>query len=123
MACETDVVFFNVDYRLAPETKCPKNALDFYCAVKHIKENGESLGIDPLRIAIAGDSGGGYICFASMVLMAQNDETDLVKLAIPGVAMISDYCFSDPSEMTKEEREYAFLMRRGTRFLTYHQLG
>ena len=112
IACKLGVVYFNVDYRLAPETKCPKNVLDFYCAVKHVKENAEELGIDPSRIAIAGDSGGGYICFASMVMMAQKNETDLVKLAIPGVAMISDMCFSDPAAMPKEEREVAYLMRR-----------
>ena len=115
MALETGVVFFNVDYRLAPETKYPNNALDFYCSVKHIKENGDAFGIDPARIVIAGDSGGGYICFASMVLMAQKNDTDLVKLAIPGVAMISDNCFSDPAAMTREEREYAYLMRRNWR--------
>jgi len=112
VACELGVVYFNVDYRLAPETKCPKNALDFYCAVKHVKENAEELGVDPSRIAIAGDSGGGYICFASMVMMAQKNETDLVKLAIPGIAMISDLCFSDPAAMTKEERDNAYVMRK-----------
>ena len=99
------VVYFNVDYRIAPETKCPKNALDFYWAVKHIVENAKDLGIDPTRIAIAGDSGGGYIAMATMVMMAQKDEGNLVKLAIVGVPMIDDYCFGDPKSMTKEERE------------------
>ena len=111
-ANETGVVFFNVDYRLAPETKCPKNALDFYCAVKHIKEHAGELGVDPSRLAISGESGGGYICFATMVILAQNNETDLVKLAIPAVPMISDLCFSDPAAMTEAERKTAFLMRR-----------
>ena len=112
MSCETGVVYFNVDYRLAPEAKCPKNVLDFYCAVRHVKENADDFGVDPSRIAIAGDSGGGYVCFGAMVMMAQKDETELVKLAIPGVPMISDYHFGDPSEMTKEEREMAYGFRR-----------
>jgi len=99
------VVYFNVDYRIAPETKCPKNALDFYCAVKHIVENAKEFGIDPTRIAIAGDSGGGYIAMATMVMMAQKDEGNLVKLAIVGASMIDDYCFGDPKSMTKEERQ------------------
>ena len=62
------VVYFNVEYRLAPRTKCPKNALDFYCAVKHIIEIAKEFGVDPNRIAIAGDSGGGYIVMAAMAL-------------------------------------------------------
>ena len=67
LAVETNTVVFNVDYRIAPQTKCPKNVLDFYCAIKHITENTESLGIDPAKIAIAGESGGGYICLGAMV--------------------------------------------------------
>ena len=106
------VVYFNVDYRLAPETKCPKNALDFYCALKHIIEHASEFGIDPKRIAIAGDSGGGYIVMATMVMLAQKDEGHLVKLAIPAIPMIDDYYFGDPRSMTKEERGCHKLMRR-----------
>ena len=110
-ADEFGVVYFNVDYRLAPEIKCPKNALDFYCAVKHIIEHATEFGVDPKRIAIAGESGGGYIVMATMVMMAQKDEGHLVKLAIPGVPMIDDYVFGDPKSMTKEERERCEAMR------------
>ena len=103
MAESYGAVFFNVDYRLAPETKCPKNALDFYCAVKHIIEHAKEFGVDPKRIAIAGESGGGYIVMATMVMMAQKDEGHLVKLAIPAIPMIDDYHFGDPKSMTADE--------------------
>ena len=93
LAVSCGVVYFNVDYRLAPETKCPNNVLDFYCAMKHVKDNAESLGVDESRIAIAGDSGGGYICFATMVMMAQKEEIGLVKLAIPGIPMLGE-CYN-----------------------------
>ena len=106
------VVYFNVDYRLAPETKCPNNALDFYCAVKHIVENAKEFGIDPTRIAIAGDSGGSYIAMATMVMMAQKDEGNLVKLAILAIPMIDDSCFGDPKSMTREERQEYKDMRK-----------
>ena len=112
LAVETGVVCFNVDYRLAPETKLPKNVLDFYCSVKHICENAAQLGIDASRIAIAGESGGGYICFATMVMLAQKDEGELVKLAIPAMPMLDDYCYSDLASMTKEEREIAQNMKK-----------
>lgn len=34
MAVETQTVVFSVEYRLAPETKCPDNIKDFYNALK-----------------------------------------------------------------------------------------
>lgn len=110
VAC--NMVVFNVDYRLAPETKCPNNVKDFYMAIKYIIANAESLGIDASKVAIAGDSGGGYICLGAEVLLAQNDETDLVKVAFPGIPMVDDYLFSDPAAMTKEERDGHLTMRK-----------
>ena len=39
LAVETDTVVVSVDYRLAPETKCPDNITDFYQALKvHIAQ-------------------------------------------------------------------------------------
>jgi len=105
LASDAGVVVFNVDYRLAPETTCPNNVLDFYHTVKYISQNAGDLGVDPARIGIAGESGGGYICSGAMVMLAMNGETDLVKLAMPAIPMLSDYPFSSPSAMTKEERE------------------
>merc|ERR1711874_1964 len=61
LAVECGVVVFNVEYRLAPETKCPNNIKDFYSVLKHVIANAASLGIDASKIAIAGESGGGYI--------------------------------------------------------------
>jgi len=112
MAILGNIVVFNVDYRLAPETKCPNNVKDFYEAIKYVSKNAEALGIDSSKIAIAGDSGGGYICLGAEVLLAQNNETDLVKLAIPGIPMTDDYSFSDPAPMTKEERDSHIMQRK-----------
>merc|ERR1719245_833128 len=61
-AVECNVVVFNVDYRLAPETKCPNNVKDFYEVIKYVQQNAENLGIDASKIVIGGESGGGYIC-------------------------------------------------------------
>jgi len=107
MAVDCGVVVFNVDYRLAPETRCPNNVLDFYEAVKYVTKNTEDLGIDPARIALAGESGGGYICAAAMVHLARMEESHLVKLAMPVIPMLTDYSFTDRAAMTKEEAENA----------------
>jgi acetyl esterase/lipase len=112
VAVDMNVVVFSVDYRLAPETKCPNNIKDFYEAIKYVSKNADSLGIDPAKIVIAGESGGGYICLGAMVLLAEHGETDLVKLAIPSVPMVDDYCFSDPLSMTVEERQSHMSLRK-----------
>ena len=104
LAVECGVVVFNVDYRLAPETTSPNNVKDFYEVIKYVSCNAGSLGIDPDKICIAGDSGGGYICLGAMVLLAQRDESSLVKLAVPSQPMVDDYSFGDPLCMTIEER-------------------
>ena len=111
-AVECGVVIFNVDYRLAPETKCPNNVKDFYEVVKYVRQNSEELGIDASRIVIGGESGGGYICLGTMVLLAQHNEGNMVRLAIPNIPMVDDYAFSDPLAMTKEEKENNPLMRK-----------
>ena len=118
LAFHTNVVIFNVEYRLAPETKCPNNAMDFYESVKYVAKNAAAYGVDPERICISGDSGGGYICLAAMILIAQNGDIDMVKLAIPEIPMCSDYCFSDMAAMTKEEKEVAISMRKNWKMIS-----
>ena len=87
--------------------RCPNNVLDFYEAVKYVTKNAEDLGIDPARIAIAGESGGGTLCAAAMVHLARMEESHLVKLAMPVIPMLTDYSFTDPAAMTKEEADNA----------------
>merc|ERR1719461_1504856 len=117
MATSSEVVVFNVDYRLAPGTQVPNNVLDFYEVVKHVSKNAEELGIDAGRICITGESGGGYITAGTMVKLAQEDEANLVKLAIPNVAMLSDYCFGNTSAMTKVESENAISAQKTWRLI------
>jgi len=111
MAENCGVIFFNVDYRLAPEAKCPDNMKDFYSALKHILANAATLGVDPTRVAIMGESGGGHLTAALSVMLAQRDESHLVKLAVPVIPMVDDYAWTDPLSMTREEMEMAIPMK------------
>jgi len=104
LAVETGCVVFSVEYRLAPETKCPDNIMDFYNCLRYIIENAKQWNLDTEKIIISGESGGGYIVFGTMVVLATRDESHLVRAAFPIIPMISDYCFSDPEAMTLEER-------------------
>lgn len=93
LALKSNVVIFNVDYRRAPEVKCPNNVLDFYEVLKYVLSNADILGIDDTKVAISGESGGGYICFGTMVLLAQRNESNIVKLAMPIIPMVDDDSF------------------------------
>ena len=117
LASNFNIVVFNVEYRLAPETKYPNNAKDFYECIKYVSRNSSKLGIDPARICTSGMSGGGYICLVAMILLAQSDESHIVKLSIPEIPMCSSYCFTDLQSMTKEERENSSTMKRIWRLL------
>jgi len=112
MAVDNRVVVFNVDYRLAPETRCPNNVLDFYETIKYVSANAEDLGVDPARIAMAGESGGGYICSGAMVQLALKEEASIVKIAMPVIPMLDDYEFTCRLSMTKEESESALMMQK-----------
>merc|ERR1712086_417143 len=89
MAMDCGVVVFNVDYRLAPGTRCPNNVLDFYEVIKFVSSNAADLGVDPARMCMSGESGGGYICAGAMVQLARQGEGSMVKLAIPIIPMLT----------------------------------
>jgi acetyl esterase len=64
LALEAGIAVFHVDYRLAPEARFPGAFDDVVAALKWVAANGASVGIDPTRLAIGGDSAGGNLAAA-----------------------------------------------------------
>ncbi len=64
LANTTGSVVIFIDYRLAPEHPFPAGLNDCIEGIKWVLENAESLGIDPDKVGIIGDSAGGALSTA-----------------------------------------------------------
>ncbi|MBO1012498.1 alpha/beta hydrolase [Achromobacter sp. SD115] len=70
LARESEAAVYAVDYRLAPEHPFPGPFEDCSAVLRWLVENAKTLGIDPLRLALAGDSAGGNLA----AVLANSDE-------------------------------------------------
>ena len=83
LAAELGVVVVNVDYRCAPEHSFPAALEDCYAALVHLHRNAERWGVDPGRIAVAGESAGAGL--AACVAQAAQDRGEV---ALSGQVLI-----------------------------------
>ncbi|WP_115720258.1 alpha/beta hydrolase [Gallaecimonas mangrovi] len=88
-AAQAGVAVLGVNYRLAPEHPSPAALDDCLDAIAWLKAQSQTLGLDSQRLALGGDSAGGYLSLASaLALKAQGSA--MVK------ALLLNYPALDP---------------------------
>lgn len=76
LASKTKALFVAVEYRKAPEHKFPAAHDDAFAAYKWVVNNAASIGGDPKRVAVAGESAGGNLAL-NVAVRARNEKFKL----------------------------------------------
>jgi acetyl esterase len=105
VGAQAAVVFPN--YSLSPEAKYPTAIEENYAVVKWVAEHGVAHGLDPERLAVAGDSVGGNMAVA-VTLMAKERGGPVIR------QQLLFYPVTDASFDTESYRQFAtgYFLRR-----------
>jgi len=91
-----DCVVVNVNFMNAPEVKAPGSSLDCYAALKWLHENAQKYNVDRTRISTIGASGGGFVSAVLAKILAERNESHLVKTVFLDVPQIMDDTVAGP---------------------------
>lgn len=95
----TGVPFLSVAYRKAPEFPAPIPVTDAYAGLQWLVAHAPELGIDPSRIAVMGDSGGGGVA-ASLAIYARDHGGPAIAKQILIYPMLDDRNTTPDPELT-----------------------
>jgi acetyl esterase len=101
-----------VNYSLSPEAKYPTAIEEIYATLLWISQEGSAHGLDPARVAVAGDSVGGNMAAATTLLAKQRKGPELA-------AQLLFYPVTDANFDTRSYEQFAsgyFLSRDGMKW-------
>jgi acetyl esterase len=113
-------VVFSVDYRMGPEDKFPASVEDSWAALLWLADNAASIGVDPARLAVGGDSAGGNLA-GVVALMARDAGGPALKLQSL-VYPVGDYTLTTESYATYGEG-YGVLTATAMKWFQDHYLN
>ncbi len=92
LAADLSAIIIAVDYRLAPEFPFPAAFDDCLTVWRAVRQQSSELGVDPQRIAIAGDSAGGNLAAALCLALRDAGEAQPKGQALlyPGLGGAAD---------------------------------
>lgn len=90
-----EALVVSVDYRMGPEHKFPAAVDDFFAGLEWVHTNAESIGADPERIGVHGDSAGANLA-AVVALLARNKAGPKLRLQSL-VYPVADYSLAGDS--------------------------
>lgn len=113
---ETGAMVISVDYRLAPEAKFPAQHDDAVAAYRWVIASAASLGGDPTRLILAGESAGGNMAVATAI--AARDGGLTAPKAVLAVYPVAGTDLNTPSY--QENANAMPLNRAGIAWFVYH---
>jgi acetyl esterase len=97
-AAGAGVIVAGIDYALSPEARFPSALEDMTALVHWLHANAESIGADPRRIAVGGDSAGANLSITTCLKLRDEGMPEVIK------AMVLNYGAFD-SSLTHESCE------------------
>ena len=94
------IVVVAVDYSLSPEHRFPRALDETLAVVRWLRTQGGTLGIDPNRLALGGDSAGAAMTISTCLMLRDAGEADALK------AMLLNYGAYDPACDNESHRRY-----------------
>jgi acetyl esterase len=99
LAEEAGVRVLAVTYRRAPEHPFPAGVDDAAAAYRWVVDHTDDLGADPARLAIGGDSAGGYLAAVTAVVAAEQ--------GLPLAFQLLVYPVTDHTRESRSRREFS----------------